>query len=222
MWHPVPIPIALQENASELGRKWLAAIPSGGLLNISDFDLAVRLCVRTLMSPTTCGYCAKQVPFLHLELCEDNSGTWIERHQKVKWAVVRMLETIPNITVEVEPGVYWRNMTPEEKERRKRHRRNDIRLSGNMPNGLIPEDYDVKVTSLFTGTNDMGAFQSSDPAEIDKEIKRVLAVHHRKKLADLRLNSEARQQMKPLMFSSGGAVGAETEKTIWRGKDWCE
>ena len=77
------------------------------------------------------------------------------------------------------------------------------------------EDYDVKVTSLFTTTNYLIIqTQIWTPEEVDRRIQTVLTRHHDDKLRKLKYRDEAGQNMRPIILSSGGAMSEQLEHLI--------
>ena len=205
---------AFRENGTPLSRKWMASIPSSRALLIDDEVVAIGLCVRTLASSRRCNFCGTPTSFLHFESCEGNVGEWTARHEKVKRAVANMLRTVPGGKVEEEPWVNRRLLTPEEK----RNRRNDIRIRGQLPDGMREEDYDVKVTSLFATENHLINHvrrpQIWTPEEIDRRMQVILTRHHNEKLRKLRYRSEAGQGMQPIVMSSGGVMSEQLDHLI--------
>lgn len=116
---PLPDRTALVEAPSQLGRKWLEAIPSSDRFCLTDIHIQANLHFRTLLPsyPGQCRHCPLQNFLGHGELCRGIKDNRTARHESVKYNLAAGIRAIPNVKVVVEPLFTDSN------------RRNDIRIT---------------------------------------------------------------------------------------------
>jgi hypothetical protein len=140
----------------------------------------------------------------HAEVCTKGTKWTIARHEQVKYAIKRALETAEGVQVRVEPFIADTN------------RRNDLRVTGSEASGLSNHEYDVTVVSLAcrdaVATNLPPQIQPTKPAELGHAlIKKFLnskAADKRKRLP------ENNVPFTPLVFTVGGMMDDDTGKCL--------
>jgi hypothetical protein len=196
------------ESASGLGRKWLSVIPFHQALRLTDFEVSAALHHRTLNpGSAVCSMCGILNSAGHAEVCTKGTKWTIARHEQVKYAIKRALETAEGVQVRVEPFIADTN------------RRNDLRVTGSEASGLSNHEYDVTVVSLAcrdaVATNIPPQIQPNKPAELGHAlIKKFLdskAANKRKRLP------ENNVPFTPLVFTVGGMMDDDTGKCL---KTW--
>jgi hypothetical protein len=193
------------ESASGLGRKWLSVIPFHQGLRLTDFEISAALHHRTLHpGSAVCTMCGILNSAGHAEVCTKGTKWTIARHEQVKYAIKRALETAEGVQVRVEPFIADTN------------RRNDLRVTGSEASGLSNHEYDVTVVSLAcrdaVATNLPPQIQPTKPAELGHAlIKKFLdskAADKRKRLP------ENNVPFTPLVFTVGGMMDDDTGKCL--------
>jgi hypothetical protein len=196
------------ESASGLGRKWLSVIPYYEGLRLSDFEISAALHHRTLKpgSPV-CSLCGVVNTTGHAEVCKKGTAWFVARHEQVKYAIKRTLETIEGVRVAVEPYIANTN------------RRNDLLVTGSEASGMANQEYDITVVSLAT-QDSVETFipphiQPIKPAEKGHAyIRKFLAT----KAADKRKKlPNGNVPFTPLVFTVGGMMDDDTAKCL---KTW--
>ncbi|WVF71400.1 hypothetical protein IAT40_006204 [Kwoniella sp. CBS 6097] len=217
--------IAIMENASPVGRKWLNTIPYFQPLRLGDAGVSAGLQVRTLArtyrSVCRCGRSATS--FLHEDVC---SGVYqTARHDNVRDIIARSLRQIPSTEVTVEPrtlegqrrnDIGLRQFTPSDSV---------ISLRGPGRTGRRNIDYDLKVYSCFgikslPRRNDDASRrvpETADPVEhrLRHCLKYLATVEDK---AD-KNKPESRTDFQALVISTGGIM---SENTIKAFDSWVE
>jgi hypothetical protein len=213
--------ILVVEAASQVGRRWLDAIPTNGRFKLSDHDVRAGLHYRTLHPgyQGACRHCAAPNLAAHDEACQGKQDYRVSRHEKIKKAIGEGLKMIPELEVQVEPFM------PDLR------RRNDIRLY-RAPEGESPafnEEYDLKVPVLSAPTNQRSlnvAFPPSDLTifkQTSDRIFTVLAYLAKRKVMALPptlANQPAANPFYPLVMSSGGVMERSMFEKLKEWKSW--
>jgi hypothetical protein len=191
------------ESASGLGRKWLSVIPFHQALRLTDFEVSAALHHRTLNpGSAVCSLCGVVNTAGHAEVCKKGTPWFVARHEQVKYAIKRTLETADGVRVAVEPYIADTN------------RRNDLRVTGSEASGLANHEYDVTVISL--------ACKDSVETRIPPQIQPIKPAEHGHALIRKFLSSKAKDKRKrlpasnipftPLVFTVGGMMDDDTAK----------
>jgi hypothetical protein len=193
------------ESASGLGRKWLSVIPFYEGLRLSDFEISAALHHRTLNpGSAVCSLCGIINSAGHAEVCKKGTAWFVARHEQVKYAIKRTLETIEGVKVAVEPYIANTN------------RRNDLLVTGSEASGMANQEYDITVVSLATQdsveTYIPPHIQPTKPAEKGHVyIRKFLAT----KAADKRKKlPNGNVPFTPLVFTVGGMMDDDTAKCL--------
>lgn len=199
--------VALTEAASQIGRRWLDAIPSSARLLLSDGDIRANLHYRTLLSGHAgcCTACSAPNLSLHDEGCPGRQDFRVSRHESVKHILAGGLKQIPLMQVQVEPFL------PDLR------RRNDIRIHCvSNRHADLHEEYDLKVMVLSAASNQRSlttANIANTDASIFKQtaerIQTLLARNAKKKVSNLPAldpNTAPPRPFFPLVMSSGGLL----------------
>nr|XP_031862100.1 uncharacterized protein CI109_002513 [Kwoniella shandongensis]KAA5529172.1 hypothetical protein CI109_002513 [Kwoniella shandongensis] len=226
--------ISVVESSSQLGRKWLSAIPSAPRFVIPDAAIQSALFYRTLQPgySGTCRKCSAPNTLGHDENCMGRSRYVKARHDAVKHRLAAALKSIPGSTVVEEPYIVNRL-----------DRLNDIKVTlddaDNRP--TITEEYDLKIISLYASTY-QEALQSNGKTreermeferlglagqweeETEKRALKVLAQQARRKVTGLPAEERERVEgtglFTPLVLSTGGLLDEETMAKISDWKRW--
>jgi len=193
------------ESASGLGRKWLSVIPYHQGLRLSDFEVSAALHHRTLSPGSAiCSLCGVVNTAGHPEVCKKGTPWFVARHEQVKYAIKRTLETIEGVRVAVEPHIANTN------------RRNDLLVTGSEASGFANHEYDVTIVSLATRdsveTYVPPHILPTKPAERSHaHIRKFLALkaaEKRKRLPD------GNVPFTPLVFTVGGMMDDNTAQCL--------
>jgi hypothetical protein len=193
------------ESASGLGRKWLSVIPYHQGLRLSDFEVSAALHHRTLSPGSAiCSLCGVVNTAGHPEVCKKGTPWFVARHEQVKYAIKRTLETIEGVRVAVEPHIANTN------------RRNDLLVTGSEASGFANHEYDVTVVSLATRDSVETVIPPhilpTKPAERSHaHIRKFLALkaaEKRKRLPD------GNVPFTPLVFTVGGMMDDNTAQCL--------
>lgn len=213
--------VALTEAASQIGRRWLDAIPSSARLTLSDGDITANLHYRTLLAGHAgiCSACAAPNLSLHDEGCPGRQDFRVSRHESVKHILAAGLRQIPQMQVEVEPFL------PDLR------RRNDIRVHGvSDQHADLHEEYDLKVMVLSAASNqrslattNVATADASIFKQTAERIQILLAQNAKKKVSALPTldpTTAPPRPFYPLVMSSGGLLekGMFEKLKQWRGR----
>nr|XP_031857098.1 uncharacterized protein CI109_007546 [Kwoniella shandongensis]KAA5524169.1 hypothetical protein CI109_007546 [Kwoniella shandongensis] len=231
---PLPDRISMVESSSQLGRKWLSAVPSAPRFIIPDAAIQSALLYRTLQSGYrgSCRKCTSTNTLGHDENCAGRSRHTKARHDAVKHRLASALKSIPGASVVEEPYMIDRL-----------DRLNDIRITMDDADNrqVISEEYDLKIVSLFATTYQEALWLNGKTREEKMEYERlereglweedttrrvmkVLAQQARRKVTSL--PAEERQRVEgtglftPLVLSTGGLQDEETAIKINEWKKW--
>ena len=194
-----------------LGRRWLSVIPQNFLMRLSDVEIALSLRFRTLSPCLTpvCRACQQRDPTLfHAESCTATQRHRIGRHELVKYALGRALQTIPDSSITYEPLIL--NCAPGPA------RLNDVRFSGSSD--LPPMEFDVKVTGLFT--SQFTATRQPIPHDPDMTARTEAKMQHslkrvpQQKIKALPAILIPGATFYPVIISSGGMIEEGTFQTM--------
>jgi hypothetical protein len=193
------------ESASGLGRKWLSVIPFHQGLRLTDFEISAALHHRTLHpGSAVCPMCGILNSAGHAEVCTKGTKWTIARHEQVKYAIKRALETAEGVQVRLEPFIADTN------------RRNDLRVTGSEASGLSNHEYDITVVSL--ARRDAVATSIPLPTQTTKPAERGHALI--KKFLDSKAAEKRRRlptndiPFTPLVFTVGGMMDDDTGKCL--------
>lgn len=145
--------VAVAENASPIGRRWLGVIPWCPWLRLDHHDVAAGLRARTLWYPAasggpSCPRCRGAQTIGHPEVCPRVTPAMKEytpRHTVVVRALGEMLKTLPDVTVHYEPRISFAGAPL---------RRDDLRFLGSPSSNLPSVSVDVTVVSLYAGVRE--------------------------------------------------------------------
>jgi hypothetical protein len=207
---------SMRANASELGRKWLSAIPYNSTGQFSDFEISCALHRRTLFCPLgPCSHCANPISLGHDELCRGATRPrfTILRHNGIVNALADCLRTVRGTRVQVEP------ITTDLGSMR----RNDLLVWGSEQLRNATTEHDVKVYSILgekvhktTGRMKDGITKAPPPGmclwDITLwQIQRYLNDIYRE---TIRAQPGSLGRFSPLVFSSDGLVETETMRRL--------
>lgn len=213
--------VSLAEGASMVGRRFLSAIPSSARFTMTNSDIQAALHYRTLLPghDSTCPRCGAPNELGHDEACKNRKDYRVSRHEAVKHHIASALRSVPTLQVTVEPfinGIHGR--------------RNDVAVHDfGGDRVVLSEEYDIKVTSLFSDTNLAQLSTRPPPADtvadtISAKVQAVLALHAARKRSNLPRRSEAGQQdaapFVPIIISAGGVLHTDTRDKFREWKSW--
>lgn len=204
--------VALLENASYLGRRWLSAFPVDKYTSLADVEVSTALLARSLAGPAgrtaVCLRCSATpsatkaaVRLGHLDTCATLQGSRTAAHEHIKYAVCNALNSLPGSIATPEPFI--RGST----------RRNDARLSATSDSPLESAEYDVSLVALSAHYNRsipavQGANRSDRPPTVLAAIQTALMLRARAKRAKQPLDGA--EPFVPVVLSAGGVCLAET------------
>jgi hypothetical protein len=215
----------LFEASSQLGRKWLSAIPSAPRTTLSNPAIQANLAYRTLVPSHTdpCKHCGAENMVGHDEACFGKQDFRISRHEAVKHHLTTALRSITGTNVTEEPFVFGFR------------RRNDIRVS-KEDLGALSEDYDVKVVAITAPYHQtklaVGAKGKSRQEYIHDErmewekmggkVENLLRYQGQRKVDSLTKEAglEEGKRMTPIVLSSGGVMEEGTREKFKEWKSW--
>nr|XP_031857099.1 uncharacterized protein CI109_007545 [Kwoniella shandongensis]KAA5524170.1 hypothetical protein CI109_007545 [Kwoniella shandongensis] len=231
---PLQDRISVVESASQLGRKWLSAIPSAPRFVIPNAAIQSALLYRTLRAgyQGNCRKCAIPNSLGHDENCTGRSRFIKARHDAIKHRLAAALRSIPGSSVVEEPYILDRL-----------DRLNDIRvtLDDSDNRHALAEEYDLKIVSLFAPTYQEALRSNGKTREERLEVEKlereglwgedamrralkVLAQQARRKVTGLPAEERARVEgtglFTPLVLSTGGLQDEETAAKISEWKRW--
>nr|XP_031858929.1 uncharacterized protein CI109_005596 [Kwoniella shandongensis]KAA5526001.1 hypothetical protein CI109_005596 [Kwoniella shandongensis] len=226
--------ITVVESASQIGRRWLTAIPSAPRFTVPCPAVQTALHYRTLTPgyPGRCKRCMEDNTLGHDENCQGRKRLTKSRHEGVKHRMASALRAIPGAEVVVEP--YMENRLD---------RLNDIKitLDTSSTRTALQEEYDLKIISLSAPTH-LGSLTANgktreEKAEAARRVKdgewvedtetrvaKVLSQQARRKVTNLPAEERERVEgtgiFTPLVLSSGGLQEGETMEKIRDWKRW--
>jgi len=205
--------LRLTENASSLGRLWLAVVPYNQQMKLSDHEVQAGLHARTLKKPNHhCPKCGAPFESKHFDYCGADNTTITSRHESMKYAAGRALASIPGVVVEYEPNIGGTT------------RRNDIRITGSFESGVGCEEFDVGVVSLGTVragraarfANVRGAVGATEV--LMKRIEHVLEEVAEGKKARLPMDPNRQVTFHPMLMTAGGFLHSDLTALFKRWK----
>ncbi|OCF56745.1 hypothetical protein L486_05599 [Kwoniella mangroviensis CBS 10435] len=223
--------MSILESSSQLGRKWLLAVPTAPRFTIPDPSIQANLCYRTLASGYAgkCRKCAQPNTLGHDEWCTGRKDYRTSWHEAVKHHLAAGLRSIPSAKVVVEPFID-----------RRASRKNDIKvvIDDGLDRPVVMEENDLKVVSLFAPTHQASLRSNGRTTEekdevrrlererkfaedMEKRMLRVLAQQARRKVTRLpEGREEERAPFCPLVISTGGYQDEETRDKLREWKNW--
>lgn len=137
---PVELAQVLIENGSQLGRKWLNAIPFNPAVTLTDHEVSAALHFRTLCAEpgVLCARCGDENGVGHDTVCSARENWRLARHEVVKKIMARNLDTVRGTKLDLEPFV------------RGCGSRTDFRITGMASVKALSSEYDLNFTSLHS------------------------------------------------------------------------